>query len=320
MRPYREVMPTSESLAATEGNGQQEANQEKSPDSRPQPNVSNSHQANAVFTIDVEDWYHGIRLERVVQNADQRLRYGLSLLLDILDEFDVRATLFWLGDAIHAAPDLLLRAAQSGHEIALHHLHHRLVYQQTPGEFRADVVYARAMLEDYSGKSVCGFRAPYFSITNRSLWALSILAEHGFTYDASILPSLHYRSGIPGSPPHPYRIRTSCGTLWELPVSTVRRFGVMIPTGGGAYFRLYPQWLLAANFAKFQRSGYLPVFYLHPWELDALQPREKLPRIEWLTHYFGLHSTEKRLRSFMANHIFCTAESYLTKLSQEKKL
>lgn len=313
MRPSTEVTPTTESPIA-------ELHPEQCVASKQQPINHSPLPANAVFTVDVEDWYHGISLGRMPQNADQRLRYGLSLLLDILDEFDVRATLFWLGDAIHAAPDLLLRAAQSGHEIALHHLHHRLIYQQTPGEFRSDIVYARAMLEDCSGKSVCGFRAPYFSITNRSLWALSILTEQGFTYDASILPSIHYRSGIQGSPPHPYRIRTSCGTLWELPVSTVRRFGVMIPAGGGAYFRLYPQWLLAANFAKFQRSGYLPVFYLHPWELDALQPREKLPGIEWLTHYFGLHSTEKRLRSFMANHIFCTAESYLTKLSQEKRL
>jgi polysaccharide deacetylase family protein (PEP-CTERM system associated) len=275
---------------------------------------------NIVFTVDVEDWHHGVTLRRALRPTDDRLRAGLTALLDLLDESAARATFFWLGDAIRLAPDLLLRAAAAGHEIALHHLHHRCIYCQSPAEFRRDVIIARALLEDHCGLPVQGFRAPYFSITGRSLWALGILAELGFDYDASILPTRHYRAGLPGSPPHPYRVRTSDGELWELPVSAVRRLGAMIPVGGGAYFRLYPERLIHCNIAKFCRSGFAPVLYVHPWELDPGQPRERLPIIERFAHYYGLNTTHQRLQTVLKSVATMSAAEYVKTLSAGKKL
>jgi predicted deacetylase len=160
-------------------------------------------------------------------------------MLRLLDRYEVRATFFVLGWVANRFPQLIKEIHREGHEIASHGYWHRLVYQQTPDDFRSDLRRSREVLEQLTGTAVVAYRAPSFSITERSRWALQILVEEGFTIDSSIFPVRHDRYGIPGAERHIHEIHTSAGTLWEFPPSVTRIAGCNVPVGGG-YFRLYP--------------------------------------------------------------------------------
>ena len=137
-------------------------------------------------------------------------------------------------------PELVREIHACGHEIGSHGYWHRLIYRQSPAEFRADLRRSRDVLQDAIGQPVTAHRAASFSITKQSLWALEILVEEGFLVDSSIFPVRHDRYGIPGAEPRLHRLTTTAGPLWEFPPSVVRFAGLNVPVGGGGYFRLYP--------------------------------------------------------------------------------
>ncbi len=180
------------------------------------------------MTIDVEDYFHVSVFERVVSRravgraSRARVCVNTKRLLDIFSEHDVRATFFVLGWVAERYPQLVRDIAWAGHEIASHGYSHRLVYDQTPAAFREDVRRAKAVLELTSGTPVVGYRAPSYSVTARSLWALDILIEEGYQYDSSIFPIRHDRYGIPTSPRHAYTVTRPGGSLVEAPASTTR--------------------------------------------------------------------------------------------------
>jgi polysaccharide deacetylase family protein (PEP-CTERM system associated) len=179
------------------------------------------------------------------------------------------------------------------------------VYELTPGEFRADIRRARHVLEDVSGQRVTGYRAPSYSITRRSLWALDILVEEGYTFDSSIFPIHHDRYGIPGTPRHPHVLKLAAGSLIEVPPSTVRVGAMTLPVAGGGYFRLLPYAWTRWGIARLNNHEQRPaVFFLHPWEMDADQPRLPVKGLSRLRHYRNLDQTEVRLRQLLKSFHF----------------
>jgi polysaccharide deacetylase family protein (PEP-CTERM system associated) len=261
------------------------------------------------LTVDLEDWYHGIELppERWREFEDRLVR-PCNLLLGILHELDVRATFFVLGDVAERHPDLVRKVASAGHEIGSHGCAHRFVYDQEENEFRADVQRSIALLEECGCDDVIGYRAPYFSITRRSLWALRVLAELGMRYDSSIFPVRNYRYGIPDAEPTPHRVN---GALVEFPISTWRVAGRNVPVAGGAYFRLLPYSVTRRGISAINRAGNPAVFYIHPWELDPGHPRIPLPRRIAATHYANLGATERRLRRLLGQFEFAPMREVL---------
>jgi polysaccharide deacetylase family protein (PEP-CTERM system associated) len=190
------------------------------------------------MTIDVEDYFHvsvfdGTFPRHEWVQLESRVSANTERLLSIFEEQGVRATFFVLGWVADRFPALVERIAALGHEIASHGYAHRLVYDQTPGSFREDVRRAKALLEDVSGRPVFGFRAPSYSVTPKSLWALDILIEEGYRYDTSIFPIRHDRYGIPLSPRHAYVLERPGGSLIEVPASTVACGPLNLPIGGG---------------------------------------------------------------------------------------
>jgi polysaccharide deacetylase family protein (PEP-CTERM system associated) len=222
-------------------------------------------------------------------------------LLDLFDEHHVAATFFVLGWVASRYPAIVREIAARGHEIASHGFAHRLVYELTPGEFRADIRRARQVLEDASGQPVTGYRAPSYSITRRSLWALDVLVEEGYTFDSSVFPIHHDRYGIPGTPRHPHVLTLAAGSLIEVPPSTVRVGAMTLPVAGGGYFRLLPygwtRWGIDRLNNREQRPA---IFFLHPWELDADQPRLPVKGLSRVRHYRNLDQTESRLRRLLS--------------------
>jgi polysaccharide deacetylase family protein (PEP-CTERM system associated) len=258
------------------------------------------------MSVDVEDYFHVSALAEVAPPAiwdrfEPRVEANTDRLLDLFAAAGVRSTFFVLGWVAQRHPALVTRIAGAGHEIASHGYDHQLVYDLTPEAFRQDVSRSRRLLEDQTGGPVVGYRAPSYSITRRSLWALDVLLEEGYRYDASIFPVHHDRYGIPDAPRHHYAVERHAGRLLEVPPSTVRLASVNLPVAGGGYFRLLPYAWTRWGVTRLNHVERCPaVFYLHPWEIDPGQPRLRPTSIlSRIRHYRNLHRTEPRLRRLL---------------------
>lgn len=254
--------------------------------------------------MDLEEWYHGIELHQDAWPDGTRLDHGLDPLLDILDRRGVRATFFVLGDVARRRPEVIRGLADAGHEIACHGDVHEFVYRQTPTEFRDDLRRARDAISDACGIVPRSYRAPYFSITSESMWALEVLVEEGFTTDSSIFPVRNDRYGVPDAPVTPHTRTTDAGDVLEIPMRPFEIFGKRLPFSGGAYLRILPWWVQALAWRRADRRGTPMVGYIHPWELDPEHPRIPLRRRVALTHYARLNLTARRLDRLMRHHDF----------------
>lgn len=265
------------------------------------------------FTVDLEDWYHGIPIGAESKRAaERRLHVGTDKLLELLHRNNARATFFALSLIAHEHPALLRRIADAGHDVGSHGLSHDFIYDMSRDRFRDETRSSIRDLEDCIGRPVRSYRAAYFSITARSLWALDILAAEGVRFDSSIFPVKNWRYGIPDYPRRPVMVTTAHGPLLEFPISTRRVLGRNVPTTGGAYFRIYPYLLTRANMDAAEREGLPVVFYLHPWELDAGHPFVRFHPKAMLTHYARLRSTEPKLGRLLADYCFTTLGEVLT--------
>jgi polysaccharide deacetylase family protein (PEP-CTERM system associated) len=273
------------------------------------------------LTVDVEDYFHVSAFANNVNKKDwdffePRIEGNTHRLLDIFSHYGARATFFVLGWVAERYPQLVKEIVARGHEVACHGYDHQLIYEQTPEQFRSETVRALRILEDMSGVPIYGYRAASFSITEKSLWALDILAETGFTYDSSIFPVRHDLYGAPGAPHLPHRLKTPSGhDLVEFPLSTVKVFRQRVPISGGGYFRLYPYRWSRAAFRRINRSSHQPfVFYVHPWEIDPDQPSMKTTWLSRFRHYNNLEKCEYRLRRLLADFEFGTMREVLQEL------
>lgn len=255
------------------------------------------------LTIDVEDWYHCLDQEPANWSRyEDRITAPVRELLELFARASTKATFFVLGHVARRHPELIGEIHAAGHEIASHGCEHRFIYRQTPEAFEADVAQSTRLLGEITGEPrVAGYRAPYFSITSRSLWALPILRRLGFVYDSSVFPVMNHRYGIPGAPRLPH---TTADGLVEVPPSTFPLGKVDLPCSGGVYFRVLPLRLLAGMFARLNSRGERVIFYLHPWEIDPGQPRIKLPPFLRVRHYWGLGRCAEKLRRLLAEFPF----------------
>jgi polysaccharide deacetylase family protein (PEP-CTERM system associated) len=270
------------------------------------PAMNTIHNA---LTIDVEDYFQVHAFETVIDRStwDQyptRVVANTQRILRLLTEFEVQATFFVLGWVAERHPELVREIAAAGHEIATHGYAHELIYRQTPEEFASDLRQSLAAIERACpGVRVEGYRAPSFSITKQSLWALDVLRDHRIVYDSSIFPlAAHDRYGI--SSASRFANKTA-GGLWEFPVSTVRLGNQNWPVAGGGYFRLFPLWLTRRAVQHLNGEGHPAVVYLHPWEFDPEQPRiPNAPLKSRFRHYVNLTKTESRLRALLGEFKF----------------
>jgi polysaccharide deacetylase family protein (PEP-CTERM system associated) len=267
------------------------------------------------MSVDIEDYFHVSAFDRVVPKdewprLESRVVANTERLLNTFAHFGVNATFFFLGCVAERFPALVRQVAAAGHEVASHGYHHQLVYSLPPRLFREDVRSAKKLLEDLTGRRVRGYRAPSYSITKTSLWALDVLIEEGYEYDTSIFPIRHDRYGIPDAPRHVHLRHRPGGTIIEAPGSTVRLAGMNFPIAGGGYFRLFPYELTRWGIDRVNTVEGKPVmFYLHPWEVDPEQPRFEVSATTRLRHYTRLKSTLPRLTRLLAQFQFDTVGS-----------
>jgi len=254
-----------------------------------------------LLSIDVEDWFHSENFAKCISRnswSTQQLRVeqNVNKILEILNDFGVKATFFCLGWIAERVPQLISQIADAGHEIASHGFSHHLIYNQTPEQFRDDVSKAKSLLEDITGGEVVGYRAPTFSITD---WSFPILQEVGYEYDSSVvITDIHDRYGLVNA-----AVGKQAGDffeiyqgLYEFSLPCLKILGKSIPWGGGGYFRLFPVNLYLSGLEKIISQKDF-VFYCHPWEVDATLPHvEGMSFSSRFRQYVNLNKTEEKLR------------------------
>lgn len=273
------------------------------------------------FTVDVEEYFHASALSDVVARSDwddlpSSVERCTDRILALLDQTDQQGTFFVLGWIAERFPELVRRIVQGGHEIACHGYSHQLVYRQSENEFRQETQRAKSVLEDLSGQPVTGYRAATFSFSKETPWAYDVLGELGFLYDSSVFPITHDRYGDPMAPRFPYTVQgrnEGARELVEFPMTTWSVAGLRVPVSGGGYFRLLPEWLISKGLESVNRRDGKPfIFYIHPWELDADQPRFDVSRSTKFRHYTNLAQCEDRLSRLLEKFRFSTCTKVLT--------
>jgi polysaccharide deacetylase family protein (PEP-CTERM system associated) len=266
-----------------------------------------------VLSVDVEEYFHPTEVQPFVDPGrwgeyPSRIEAQTERILELFERRRAKATFFVLGWVAEHRGGVLRAIRSAGHEIACHSYAHRLVYSLGHTEFRRDTERAVAAIEDACGVRPTAYRAPSYSITRESLWALEVLAGCGFTHDSSIYPIAHDRYGIPGFDRHACILLTPSGPIEEVPVATARVWpGLVTPIGGGAYLRLLPYRYTAAGIRRLNREERKPAcIYIHPWELDPSLPRLARGRVSRLRTYAGIEGMPGKLDRLLAEFQFAS--------------
>lgn len=271
------------------------------------------------LTVDVEDYYHARNIELVTgrgvwSSLESRVDYSTRLVLELFAKHSAKGTFFVLGNVARKNKQLVKDIQSEGHEVASHGFRHHLAYQETEKAFFRDVCASRKLLADITGSNIKGYRAPNFSIKDENRHYLGLLKKAGYNYDSSLYPVWHPRYSNVGKPTGPHTHRSEHGEIKIYPLATLRApvpgKNIRLPIAGGAYWRLFPfvwtKWALgqvAKENSSLSEKAEKQVFYLHPWEVDAGQPRiEGLGRKTELRHYGGIKKLAGRIDYFLKTY------------------
>lgn len=261
------------------------------------------------LSIDVEDWFCVNNLKHSISRNDWgkcelRVEKSTVQLLRLLERYKAKATFFVLGWIVDRIPDLVREIENLGHEVASHGYHHEVLYEMTPESFDADLKRSLDAISSVTHQDVIGYRAPSFSLTQRTMWAVDIMVKNGIRYDSSIFPiGFHPDYGLADAKLEIHNISES---LIEVPMSCVELFRWRIPCSGGGYFRVLPYSLSSLLIRTCNSQGRRVVFYLHPWEVDPGQPKVKLPLMKSFRHYSNLDKTLRRFERLLNDFEFTT--------------
>ncbi|MGC9326985.1 MAG: polysaccharide deacetylase family protein [Candidatus Hinthialibacter sp.] len=266
-----------------------------------------------VLTVDVEDYF--MSPESIPYQSwpsfEPMIEIGIDRILNMLDQFEVHATFFFLGWVAERWPEWVRSVSEKGHEIATHTYDHRYASELSQPQFTESVQKSLAILRKLApGQPVQGHRAPAFSLSTKQAWQFDILRENGIVYDSSINPHATYLYGDRGARRFPYRLHG----LMEIPPGAIEFAGIRLPVGGGGTLRILPEWYLNRARRRYQSEGYAPVIYVHPWEFVPEHPKIKLPFKQHLIHWTGIKTTEKKIRNILSRHRVITMSDYYRSL------
>jgi len=299
-------------------------------DARPEPLAGATPAATPLslncLSVDLEEYFHAEVFHGCLRPTDgprmpRRAGPFVERIAELLEEHDNRATFFVLGAMVEHLAPLLRRLAQRGHEIACHGNDHQHLARLTPQKLRQDLRTARRRIEDAVGVRPLGYRAPTFSVTRATAWALDAIIAEGFEYDASVYPIRHDRYGVASAPLEPFwAVAPSGARIVEFPPLALGWPLVRVPLGGGGYLRLLPAVVVGRCIAARERRGKPVMIYIHPWELDPDQPRLPVGPFSQWRHRVNLHKTESKLAYLLGAHRFDTAHTILRHVSANRRL
>jgi polysaccharide deacetylase family protein (PEP-CTERM system associated) len=274
------------------------------------------------MSVDVEEHFQVEAFAKVISpdswdSLESRVERNVEKILDLFRRFNVKATFYILGWVNERRPNLAREIAAAGHEIGCHGFGHQRIHRQTPEQFRQDIRKARSILEDDAQMPVCCYRAPSFSVTKSTLWALDILYEEGFTIDSSIFPIRHDLYGMPDEKRFPHYKTTQKGNrIFEFPPSTIQLAGNNVGVAGGGYLRLLPYHFTRWAIRRINAIEKQPAMvYFHPWELDPDQPKITAPLRSTLRHYTNLSKMERKIELLLKDFSFASVSKACSHLS-----
>ncbi len=273
-----------------------------------------------IFCIDLEDWFHQSLVSPLYYGQKSSVERNAERLLEIFAMTGATATFFCLGEVAQKHPALIRKIAENGHEIASHGYGHNIIYKQTPAEFKADVKKSMEVISPLCGKAIKGYRAPSWSITKDSLWALDILQELGFLYDSSIFPTQNFLYGIPDASRYVNSLTVNGKPFLEIPPSTFSLCGKTYGFSGGFYFRALPAFFIRSCTDKANRLGYPAVFYLHPVEIDRKIEKVSKRLVDKAILECGISGCEKKLIHILERYDFDSIENVLKQSIPESRL
>jgi len=268
-----------------------------------------------ILSFDTEEWFQAPILEKYIptgewDSTESRVEQEVDFILETLRTSDVKATFFLVGWVAERHPDMLKKIAGDGHEIGIHGHMHRNIHHQSPEAFREDLIRAIETVSGIIGEPVKGYRAPAYTITHATEWALDILKECGIEYDSSIYPiSLHPDYGFPDLPCQPFRFKNG---LYEFPMSTLKIGPMAVPFGSGAYLRLFPYAVTRSIMRYINNRDEIFTINIHPWELDPdHKPLKTIGRAERFRHYTNISINRKKFTNLLSQFRFCTFREFV---------
>ena len=266
-----------------------------------------------IFTVELEEYYCCNLGENSVNSGDYQIstiEKNTNKLLELFDKYNVKATFFVLATIGEAYPELIKKISDKGHEIASHGYGHELIYEIGPERFLKDIKKSKKIIEGIIDKPIIGYRAPSWSITKESLWALEILEKNNFKYSSSIFPIKTFLYGIPDAPKVPNHpiVKNRKLKVLEIPPSTNHFFIKELGFSGGFYFRFLPFFMIKKIINKINKKNNPVVCYIHPWEIDSDSPKLNLKGIDKFIHYYGIKRCYKKLEKLLSLYDFTSIE------------
>jgi len=268
-----------------------------------------------LLTIDLEEWYHPEYVRRKTpRDKEERIQISLKATLDLLNKLNVQATFFVVGELVEKHPEIVENIRESNHEIAFHGYYHEPLWKLEAETLRTEI----KMFNSLIGDKCAGFRAPSFSLSNQTKWALKVLEGSGYQYDSSLFPVKTPLYGVWNAPTTPYK--PSCeniieedenAKLWEFPLLTYNLKGVKVPVAGGFYMRVFSVNFMARAIKKLNRQGFPAVIFFHNWELDPDTPRLKIGLYRYFVTYHKLKETSKKLERLLSKFNFVSIKEYI---------
>jgi len=265
-----------------------------------------------VLSIDTEEIFHGEYTRKFSCHLFYRTPKNVPLILRMLEEYDATATFFIVGEIAEKFPDLVDEIVQGGHEVSFHSWLHEPLWRLTPERFRREVKAFKKIYGD-----CIGFRAPSFSLNNKTRWALEILEEEGFKYDSSVFPTWTPLYGAHRAPTHPYHpslaniLKEGCCSIIEFPLAVYELFGLKLPIAGGFWLRLWSADLVKRGIRKINERGFPAVIYVHNWELDTETPRIAASILGSFQAYYNLNKAKQKLASLLSEFNFTNFSAYI---------
>jgi len=269
-----------------------------------------------IFTVDLEDWKH-IHYLKSPDRIPERVEFNTGLILDLLEDYGVKATFFAVGEIAEEYPALIENILKRGHEIGFHTYHHTPLWDHKEEKLRNEIREFKKLMRENFNVKVHGFRAPLFSLDRRTSWAVKVLEEESFLYDSSVFPIRNLVYGEPRAPRTPFLLGNAGivngkkSSILELPPLTYRILGFNLPAAGGVYLRLLPERITLKAIEKFNESGYPAVIYVHPREVDPSPPKLNLPFYKEKIFTLNTRNTLKKLKTILEKFPFTSAINYI---------
>jgi len=268
-----------------------------------------------ILTVDFEEWYHPEYVkDKCPESKEDNALHDLSETLNLLEKHKLAATFFIVGEIVQKSPALIEQIKQGGHEVGFHGIDHEPLRMKDFNKLTSEIKEFNALI---NGNCI-GFRAPSFSLNNKTKWALEVLAKNGFKYDSSIFPVRTPLYGVRHAPTHPYKpshedisIEDEENTLWEFPLHIYSASILRLPMAGGFYLRFFPLELINKSIKKANREGRPAVLFIHTWELNPKMPKLKLGLYKSFVTYHNIEKTASRLDQILSQFEFTSVRNYM---------